>query len=218
MAMLYILGAGGYGRETFNLLIDLGKKDKVLGFLEDNSQRKGTLMLGKPIDDTKILETLDRKAVKLVSGIGSPLRRNPIERIKKLGYSFETLIHPSAVKSEWVELGEGVVVHAGNILTTQISIGRFSYINLASTIGHDVKIGEYTSISPGVHISGHVVIGDRCFIGTGTVIREGVTISNDVFIGAGSVVVDDIPENVLAYGVPAKPVRTLTEEDWKKLI
>ncbi|MEM4523329.1 MAG: acetyltransferase [Nitrososphaeria archaeon] len=216
--MIYIVGAGGFAREVHNILIDLGLDDEVIGFLEDNCQRRGALLHGKKIDDTSILQNLDPNRVKLVCGIGSPLRKKLIERTKKMGFSYMTLIHPSVIKSKWVEFGEGAVVCAGNVFTSEGIIGDFSIIYPNCTITHDVVVGKYTTIASGTHISGNVTIGNECFIGTGTVFVEKVRVGDRVFIGAGSVVTKDIPDGVLAYGVPAKVVRKLSEDEWLKLI
>ena len=216
--MISILGAGGFAREVFNIFIDLKRDDEVIGFLEENCQRKGEILNGKPIDDLSVLKNLDRNNIKLVCGIGTPLRKRLIEYSTSLGYKYDTIIHPSVIKSKWVTFGDGNIICAGNILTNQIIIGNYSILNLHCTIGHDAKIGNYTTISPGVHVSGKVSIGDECFIGTGAVIVEKVSIGKGSFIGAGAVVSKDIPENVLAVGIPAKPIRKLTESDWGGLL
>lgn len=216
--MIYILGAGGMARETLNICIDLGRDNEVVGFLEENCQRRGDILNEKPIDDVSILNNLDRNNVKLLCAIGSPLRKRLIEYTKKLGYEYDTIIHPSVIKSKWVAFGEGSIICAGNIFTSQITIGGYTIVSLDCTISHDVDIGKYTTISPGVHISGKASIGDECFIGTGAVIVDRVSIGRGSYIGAGAVVIEDIPENVLALGVPAKPIRRLSESDWTELI
>jgi sugar O-acyltransferase (sialic acid O-acetyltransferase NeuD family) len=216
--MIYILGAGGLARETFNIYIDLNRENDVLGFLEDNCRIKGEFLNGKPINDMTILDGSDRDKIKLICGIGTPLRKKLIEYTKKLGYHYDTIIHPSVMKSRWVTFGEGCIICAGNILTNQITIGDYSIINPGCTVGHDVVIGKYTTVAPGVHISGNVTIGDECFIGTGTSIVEKISIGKGSFIGAGAVVTKDIPENVLAVGIPAKAIKSLTESDWSKMI
>jgi len=216
--MIYILGAGGMARETLNICIDLGRDNEVVGFLEENCQRRGDILNEKPIDDVSILNNLDRNNVKLLCAIGSPLRKRLIEYTKKLGYEYDTIIHPSVIKSKWVTFGEGSIICAGNIFTSQITIGGYTIVSLDCTISHEVDIGKYTTISPGVHISGKASIGDECFIGTGAVIVDRVSIGRGSYIGAGAVVIEDIPENVLALGVPAKPIRRLSESDWRELI
>lgn len=62
-------------------------------------------------------------------------------------------------------------------------------------------------------------IGDNVWVGGNTVINPGVTIGNNVVIGSGSVVTKDIPDNVVAAGVPCRVIREITEQDtayWKK--
>ena len=216
--MIYILGAGGMAKEVLNIYEDLDRDEEVVGFLEENCHRRGDILNGKPIDDVSILKNLDQNSVKLVCGIGTPLKKQLIEYSTKLGYKYDTILHPSVIKSKWVTFGEGNIICAGNILTNQINVGNHTIVNSSCTIAHDVNIGMYTTISPGVHISGDVSIGDECFIGTGAIIVEKVSIGKGSFIGAGSVVVKDIPENVLAVGTPAKPIRKLTESEWVKLI
>lgn len=58
-----------------------------------------------------------------------------------------------------------------------------------------------------------IVIGSNCWIATGVIICGGVTIGDNVVIGAGAVVTHDIPDGVLAAGIPCKVIRKLTEED-----
>lgn len=215
---IFILGAGGFGREILNIFTDLGRNDDVLAFLEENCQREGKLINEKPLYDISKLDEYNKKDVRLVCAIGTPIRKKLIEKTKEMGFEYETLIHPSVIMSEWVKLGEGCIICAGNILTNQIKMGNYSILNLACTIGHDVIIKDYTTLSPGVHTSGNVSIGSECFIGTGAVIVEKVRIGNNSFIGAGAVVSKDIPNNVLAVGVPAKPIKEINENNWRELI
>lgn len=218
MSKIFILGAGGFGREVLNIFSDLGRIDDVLGFLEENCQREGSLINEKPIYDISKLDEFNKSDIKLVCSIGTPLRKKVIEKTKNMGFTYETVVHPSVIMSQWIELGEGCIICAGSILTNQIEIGNFSIINLACTIGHDVNIKDYTTLSPGVNISGNVTIGEECFIGTGAVTVEKVNIGAHSFIGAGAVVSKNIPENVLAVGIPAKSIKTINSEDWKYLL
>ena len=216
--MIYILGAGGFAPQVLQIFVDLQRDDEVLGFLEDDCQRRGNMLNGKPIDDTSILKDLDRSKVKLVCAIGTPLRKRLIEHTKRLGYEYDTIVHPNVVKSKWTTLGEGNLVCAGCILMPQVTIANQVTIDVDSSIGHHVSIGAYTFIGPKVHISGKASIGDECFIGVGATTIHDVSIGSGSFIGAGAVVTEDIPENSLAVGVPAKVIRRLNETEWKKLI
>ena len=95
----------------------------------------------------------------------------------------------------------------------------------------DITIGDNTMLGPGVCISTAehplspelrrnglqynkpVHIEDNVWIGAGAVILAGVTIGRNAVIGAGSVVTKDIPADSLALGIPAKVIRSITEED-----
>lgn len=71
---------------------------------------------------------------------------------------------------------------------------------------HPGKKGNWEIIAP-------VTIGDDVWIGVGSIILPGVTIGSGSTIGAGSVVTHDIPPNVLAFGVPCRVIREISEED-----
>ena len=96
-------------------------------------------------------------------------------------------------------------------------IGAFSYINAKKgvTIENKVQIGSHCSIysiSTIDNTAGKVVLKENCKIGSHTTILPGVTIGRNSIIGANSLVNKDIPDNVVAVGVPAKVVRLLNNE------
>ena len=93
-------------------------------------------------------------------------------------------------------------------------IGAFSYINAKKgvTIEDEVQIGSHCSIysiSTIDDAAGEVVLKENCKIGSHTTILPGVTIGRNSIIGANSLVNKDIPNNVIAFGVPAKVVRKI---------
>ena len=102
-------------------------------------------------------------------------------------------------------------------LGIETDIGAFSYINAL----HGVVIKDYVQI--GSHCSiysvstiddsfGKVVLKNNCRIGSHSTILPGVSIGKNSIIGAHSLVNKDIPNNVVAFGVPAKVVRKLTND------
>jgi len=204
-------------RETFNIYRDLGKVEEIRGFIEENCKRKNLKIYDKPVMDASVIDNLPKNSL-FVGAIGNPKRRRWIEKIEQKGFKFDTVIHPSVIMSDSVNIGEGCIICPGVILTCDIRVGRHTIINVSSTINHDCKIGNFVTISPGVNIGGRVIIEDECFIGIGVKIINDVHIGKGSFIGAGAVVTEDIPENTLAVGVPAKPIRKITESDWRRLI
>ena len=96
-------------------------------------------------------------------------------------------------------------------------IGAFSYINAKKgvTIEDEAQIGSHCSIysvSTIDNSSGKVVLKNNCRIGSHSTILPGVSIGKNSIIGAHSLVNKDIPDNVVAFGVPAKVVRLLNNE------
>ena len=81
-----------------------------------------------------------------------------------------------------------------------------------STTGHPI---HPSFRDKGAQFSLPVTIGDHVWIGSNVTIMPGVTIGENSVIGAGSVVTRDIPDNVVASGVPCRVMREITEEDRK---
>jgi sugar O-acyltransferase (sialic acid O-acetyltransferase NeuD family) len=202
---IFILGAGGMAREALNIYIDAKRDHEVLGFLEENCKNEGAELNGRPIRDISCLKAMSKENLPtLIGAIGSTKRKNLILNLEKRGFSFDTLIHPSVIKSNWVQIGKGSIVAAGSILTCQVKVGNHSILNLGVYICHDAKIGNFVTLSPGSKVMGSVEIGDEVFVGANATIAERVKIGSGTIIAAGAVVVDDVPELALMAGVPAE--------------
>lgn len=97
-------------------------------------------------------------------------------------------------------------------------IGAFSYINakFGVIIQDYAQIGSHSSIYSVSTIDntyGKVVLKENCKIGSHSTILPGVSIGENSIIGAHSLVNTDIPDNVVAFGVPAKVVRKLKNNE-----
>jgi sugar O-acyltransferase (sialic acid O-acetyltransferase NeuD family) len=219
MQNIVILGAGGFGREVLDIIIaqnKVSKRWKMLGFVDENRELKGKVLNGYPVlGSFDWFSKIDLKEIRVVCAIGDNIsKKKVVEKAKGLGLRFANVVHPSVIMTEFVTLGEGVIICAGCILTNQITIGNHVIINLDVTIGHDSIIEDFCTLSPGVHISGRNKIGEGANVGTGAVTIQGITIGRWSIIGAGAVVAQDIPDKVVAVGVPAKPIKQV--EDTQK--
>lgn len=200
-----ILGAGGLARETFDIYIDLGRENEVLGFLEEHCKREGTILNERPVNDISYLTRFSgRNKPYLIAAIGSTKRKRLIVELEEESWKFDTVVHPSAIHSKWVRIGEGSIVAAGTIMTCQVNIGRHVILNLGVRVGHDVNIGDFCTISPGACIMGRVNVGVGAFVGSNATLVNDVTVGDYALVAAGAVVVDDVPELSLVAGVPAK--------------
>ena len=99
----------------------------------------------------------------------------------------------------------------------ETDIGAFSYINALHdvVIEDNVQIGSHCSIYSVSTIDnshGKVILKRNCRVGSHSTILPGVSIGKNSIIGAHSLVNKDIPDNVIAFGVPARIVRNLNND------
>lgn len=117
-------------------------------------------------------------------------------------------VHLNTSIARSCQLDHGVMINPGVVIAPFAHLGFGVTINRMVSIGHHTKIHSFVSIQPGANIAGRVTIGEKVSIGMGANVIDGVTIGANSIIGAGSLVTKDIPENVVAYGVPCRVVKT----------
>ena len=188
-----ILGTGGFAREIATLIQDINNTDskyELVGFV-DNSIEKGTLINGYPVigNDEEINQT--NEPIGLVLAFGEPkIKMKVRSKFTNPLVSFPTIIHPSAIVGDrkLVEIGDGCIICASVIITTNIKIKDYVTLNLQCTVGHDTIIDSYSSFMPSCNISGEVHIGEGVYCGTGVKIINQTDIGEHSIIGAGAVV------------------------------
>jgi len=207
---IVVIGASGHSKVIIDIL-EKSENWNILGYLD--SFKKELSFFGYPILGTEkdlsfLLKDLDIFGGVIAIG-DNWTRFKMVQKIKNISpkFQFISAIHPSAILGKGVEIGYGSVIMAGAILNPDAKIGFHSIINTSSIIEHDSQIGNFSTISPNVAMGGNVKIGDFSTIGIGATLKHGVQISDDVVIGATSVVLNNIQQNSIAYGIPAKIIR-----------
>ncbi len=122
-------------------------------------------------------------------------------------FKFVNAIHPSTIIGKNVKLGVGVVTMAGCIINPNCIVGNFCFFATGAQLEHDSVMGDFASISAGSITGAKVKIGKYSAITLGVTILDRLTIGENTVVGSGSLVLNDLPDNVLAYGNPAKIVR-----------
>ena len=207
MSKVIFLGAGGIAIVAAEIARLRGLE--IAGFLDDNPEKQGTLFCGsKVLGGFDMLPELRLHVNQVVIAFGNCRGRiNVAHAVRSYGFSLPCLLHPSAIVSQNAAVGQGSILMPGAIVNSGASVGSNVILNTACSVDHECSIGEGVHIGPGVRLSGLVTVGTATWIGTGSIVRESIRIGDDVFLGAGSLVLRDIPDNVVAYGSPAKVIR-----------
>lgn len=125
------------------------------------------------------------------------------EKIKSFGLTPLTLIHKHSYVARNVRIGEGSQILVNSTVCTDVSMGKACIINTAAQIDHESILGDGVHIGPGAKLAGCVKVGNFSFVGIGAIVLPRIKIGKNVIIGAGSIVTKDIPDNTVAYGIPA---------------
>ena len=194
---IIMIGGGGHARVLISTLAENGKK--IEGITVAEQEKVGQTVLGCSVIGTDdVLSQYPPDRVNLVNGIGyigkEKIRQKVFKHFKKLGYTFEKVIHPSAMIAKDVQIGEGVQAMAGSIVQVASVLNENCIINTNTSIDHDCAVGTDVHIAPGVTVCGTVQIGSGTFIGAGSTLGPNINIGRNCFIGAGSVVLDDVDD------------------------
>lgn len=208
MEPLVVVGGGGFAKEVIWLARDCGFT--VAGVLDDNVEMYGKTVFGAPVLGS-VKDWINYAQYKFIVAIGSPrTRKMVVEKMLAIGSPvFASLIHPSVIKSQEVNFGEGCIVCAGMIFTVEITVGQHCIFNLNGTVGHECEIGNFVTVAPMAAISGNVKLEDCVEVGTGAALRQGLTLQRGSMVGMGAVLTKNIPANTIYAGNPAKPLKEL---------
>jgi 2,3,4,5-tetrahydropyridine-2-carboxylate N-succinyltransferase/tetrahydrodipicolinate N-acetyltransferase len=141
-------------------------------------------------------------------------RRNsaiPMLDIKDLNARIE----PGAIIREHVMIGERAVVMMGAVINIGAVIGEGSMIDMNAVLGGRATVGRNCHIGAGSVLAGvveppcanPVVIEDDVLVGANAVVLEGVRVGKGAVVAAGAIVIEDVPENAVVAGIPAKIIK-----------
>ena len=201
-----LIGAGGFAREIRAHM----NESKIVYFIDDFIYNK----FKTPPIDIFPLSKFDPLEYEVLVAVGTPqFRVDIVNRLPK-NTKYFTFIHPSAqILDKDIFIGEGSIICADCVLTTNIVIGKHSHLNLQTTIGHDCRIGDFFTTAPGAKISGNCNIGNSVYIGTNSSVKEKINICDEVTVGLMAGVVKDIIESGVYVGTPTKIIKHKDYED-----
>lgn len=210
MKNLYIVGAGGYGREIASYLQTSKKGLKGFifkGFIDDNLNALNTINCPYKIVG-RISDYQFTNEDEVIIAIGNIDVKKKIVAQLKCRVKFFSFVSKEAYIGNNVTLGEGVLICPGVKLPANIKIGNFVSINIDSRIGHDSVVGDYCSIMPNVDVGGESIIGNEVFLGTKSTIIPRTKIADRTSVGVASVILKEVKElNGTYFGNPARRMR-----------
>lgn len=207
-----ILGAGGQGRVLLDLIRAAGEH-ACLGWL-DSQRPLGSLYCERPIlgSDRDLAGVVEREAIEgLILGIGDNAQRQRLARAIGGAHPslvFPTLVHPKAYVAADAVLSPGVVIAAGAIVQSGAMLGAHVLINTAATVDHECRLGDFSSLAPRACLAGRVELGEATAICLAAAVSHNRIVGPHTVVGAGATVLHDLPGYVVAYGTPARVVRS----------
>jgi sugar O-acyltransferase (sialic acid O-acetyltransferase NeuD family) len=206
---IILIGSGGHAK----VLIDIIQKSKqydIAGYVdfEDFGEIFGVKYLG---NDSCLIDLYNKGINKVVIGIGqigvTKKRLEFVDKLKKIGFCFPSIIAQSAIINRDVSLGKGTQVLDSVVINCCTAIGDFTIINTNAIVEHDCKIGIFCHIATGAVISGGVEIGDYSMIGSNAVVVQYRKIVAECMIGSGGIVIKDISAKGIYVGNPVRKIK-----------
>ncbi len=133
-------------------------------------------------------------------------------------------IEPGAIIREQVEIGDNAVIMMGAVINIGAVIGPGTMIDMGTILGGRATVGANCHIGAGAVLAGviepasatPVIVEDGVLVGANAVVIEGVHVGKNAVVAAGAVVIEDVPENAVVAGCPARVIKMKDEGTTQK--
>ncbi len=212
MENIVVVGLSGHARVVIDTIERQGRY-RIAGIV-DTYRPVGYSCLGHAVlgDEFRLPDIVRQNNIcGAVVAIGDNwLRHTLVARIRSItpGLPFVTVIHPSAQIADTAKVGAGSIILPGAIVCASADVGEFCILNTKASLDHDGTMADFSSFAPAVSTGGRVTVKPFAAVMLGANIIDSVCIGEHSVVGAGSLVLRDVPDFVVAYGSPAKVIRT----------
>ena len=129
-------------------------------------------------------------------------------------------IEPGAIIREKVTIGENAVIMMGAVINIGTVVGKGTMIDMGAVLGGRAIVGERCHVGAGAVLAGviepasatPVIVEDGVLIGANAVVIEGVHVGKNAVVAAGAVVIEDVPDNAVVAGSPARVIKMKDEK------
>ncbi len=191
--------------------VDFGNASVFRGARDERGNTESLIVFG---DWAELEPILKDSAGKIKDCIIENDRRNsgvPLLDLKGV----KARIEPGAIIREKVEIGDGAVIMMGAVINIGAVVGKGTMIDMGAVLGGRATVGEYCHIGAGAVLAGvvepasatPVIVEDHVLVGANAVVIEGVHIGAGAVVAAGAVVIEDVPENAVVAGSPARIIK-----------
>ncbi len=204
---LILIGGGGHAKACIDV-IQSSDQYQIIGYLDIKQTIESKYNIPYLGDDSNIEKYLNDSSFIITIGQikSASVRTKIFNLLTSLGADIATVISKYAIVSNYASIGKGTIVMHSAIIQANATVGENCIINDCALVEHDVQIGDHCHISTSAILNGEVIVGNSTFIGSGTVVKNGIQIGESVVVGLGSIIRENINNNQIWAGNPAKQI------------
>ena len=211
MRLYGIVGAGGFGREVMPVAEEMLAAGEPGGcelvFVDDNPDLR--MVNGHRVLSPAAFLASDAEKYFNITITDHAIRERFANEFSARDARPFSIVARNSVCLHGNVIGEGAILCAFSMVTSNAKIGRYFHANIYSYVAHDCVIGDFVTFAPDVHCNGGVVVEDYAYIGTGAILRQGsaerpIVIGRGAVVGMGAVVTKSVAPNTTVVGNPAR--------------